>query len=387
MRIAINGWFLLESGSGMALYMRQLLDALGRVDGMNEYRVMTPRPVKRPPELPSTFVWRVVPVGRMRRGGENVEKLFWEQATFPGAAKAESARLMHVPYFAPPLRTRGVRAVATIHDVIPLKRPEYRASPRVAAYMALVARAARQMTLILTVSQHAKRDIVEHLRVPEERVRVVPLAPAPQYRHILDAARLRDARERYGLGERFVMYVGGLDARKNVSTLIGAFAAVFHELGDPDLHLLVAGDPRRLGSSPLFPDWRPVASALGVAHRVVCRFIAEEDLPLVYSATQCFVYPSLDEGFGLPPLDAMACGAPVVCSDRTSLPEVVGTAGLLVNPEDPDALGTAIHRVLLSEDLRRDLRARGLARVRQFSWARVAVDTTAAYAEAAEAGG
>ena len=188
---------------------------------------------------------------------------------------------------------------------------------------------------------------------------------------------------RYGLGERFVLYVGGLDQRKNVASLVGAFAAVYHEIGDPDLKLLIGGDPERLGSGPLFPDWRPLAATFGVADQVLCAPIPEEDLAPLYSATSCFVFPSLYEGFGLPPLEAMACGAPVVCSERTSLPEVVGSAGILINPEDPDALGAAIQRVLSSRDLRDDLRARALARARQFSWDQVAVETSAIYAEVA----
>src|SRR5262249_37045415 len=119
----------------------------------------------------------------------------------------------------------------------------------------------------------------------------------------------------------------------------------------------------------------------GIADRVVCAYIAEEDKPLLYNATSCFVYPSLYEGFGLPPLEAMACGAPVVCSDRTSLPEVVGRAGILVNPEDLDDLGDAMRRVLTSAELRDDLRARALAHSKRFNWAQVAVDTSAVYAE------
>jgi glycosyltransferase involved in cell wall biosynthesis len=239
--------------------------------------------------------------------------------------------------------------------------------------------------LVITISEFSKRDIMQVLGIPADRIRVIPLAAGPQYRRILDAQRLQTVRTKYGLGERFVFYVGGLDSRKNVATLVASFAAVYHELGDPALQLLVAGDPNRLGSTPLFPDWRPLARTLGVAENIACMYVADEDLPVLYSATSCFVYPSRYEGFGLPPLEAMACGAPVVCSERTSLPEVVGRAGILVDPEDPDALGGAIKRVLESSDVRDDLRARALARSKQFSWDQVAVDTIAVYTEASEA--
>jgi glycosyltransferase involved in cell wall biosynthesis len=384
MRIAINGWFLQEPDTGTGQYTRHLIRAIGRVDGVNDYLVLTPHDVPDAPETPSTFAFETAPVGGLRRGGQNVEKLAWEQHTFPAAAKRAHARVMHVPHFAPPFFTRGVPVVATIHDVIGLRLPAYRASPSVAAYGRLVARAARHANLVIAVSEFSKRDIMELIGLPAERIRVVPEAPSPLYRRVLDAQRLRDARERYGLGERFVLCTAGLDARKNIATLVAAFAAVYHEIGDPDLQLFVSGNPERLGSSPLFPDWRPLAHALGVGEQITCAYIAEQDKPLLYSAATCFVYPSLYEGFGLPPLEAMACGAPVVCSERTSLPEVVGRAGILVNPEDADALGAAMQRVLESAELREDLRARGLARVKQFGWDQVAVDTIAVYTEAAE---
>src|SRR5262249_48801776 len=180
-------------------------------------------------------------------------------------------------------------------------------------------------------------EILAALGVPEERVRVVREAPAPPYRRVADPERLRAVCVKYGVGERFVLNVGGLDARKNVASLVGAFAAVYHQIGDPALRLFIAGDPARLGSSPLFPDWRPLAARLSVLDAILCAPVEEEDLPALYSAASCFAHASLYEGFGLTPLEAMACGAPVVCSNTTSLPEVVGNAGILVNADDPEA--------------------------------------------------
>lgn len=381
MRIAFNGLFLQDPGSGTGQYTRHLLEALGRVDGVNEYVILSPHDMTDVPETPSTFEWRTAPVGRLERGGRNVEKLVWEQYTFAAAAKRERARLMHVPHFAPPLLTHGIPSIVTIHDVIPLRLPAYRASPASMAYAQVVAQAAKRTTMVIADSEFSKRDIMELVGLPEDRIRVILLAPAPQFRRIVDPERLRAVRERYGVGERFVLCIAGLDQRKNISTLVAAFAAVFHEIGDPELRLFISGDPKRLGSSPHFPDWRPLATTLGIANQVLCDFVAEEDKPGLYSATSCFVYPSLYEGFGLPPLEAMACGAPVVSSERTSLPEVVGRAGILVNPEDPDALGGAIRRVLTSSELRDDLRARALAHSKRFNWGQVAVDTSAVYAE------
>ncbi|HEV8194161.1 MAG TPA: glycosyltransferase family 1 protein [Ktedonobacterales bacterium] len=382
MRIAINALFLQEPRTGTGRYLYNLLNALGRVDGVNEYLLLSPREPTHLPETPSTFEWQTVPVGRVQYAGENITKVVWEQHTFPLAAKQAKARLMHVPHFAPPLRTHSIATVVTVHDVIAMRLPGYRATPAAQGYSRLVARAAKHATAILTVSDYSKQDIIELLDVPAERVRVIREAPAPQYRRVTDPERLRAMREKYGLGPRYVLNVGGLDVRKNVRGLIAAFAAVYHSLRERDLQLVIAGNPDRLGTSALFPDWRALAATFSIPQQIVCTPIDEEDLPSLYAGASCFAFTSLYEGFGLPPLEAMACGAPVVCSDRTSLPEVVGSAGVLVDPEDADQLGAALLRVLSDQVYADDLRARGLARARQFTWEQVAAQTSALYAEA-----
>lgn len=383
MRVAFNAQFLQEPRTGTGRYVYNLLQSLGRVDGVTEYLVLSPHEPRMAPETPSTFKWEVVPAGNVSRGGENIEKVWWEQRGFPLAAKRADATIMHVPHFAPPMRTYAIPTIVTIHDVIGLRLPLYRASPAVQAYNQLVARAAKHATMVVAVSEHCKRDIIETLGISEDRVRVIREAPVMQFRRVTDPQRLAEVCAKYGLGPRFVLNIGGMDQRKNIVGLVGAFAAVYHEVGDSTLQLFIAGDPKRLGSGPLFPDWRPLAASFGIADNVGCAPVDEEDLPVLYSAASCFAFASVYEGFGLTPLEAMACGAPVVCSDRTSLPEVVGSAGILANPEDPDAFGGAIKRVLASQQLREDLGARGMARVKQFSWDQVAVETSALYAEVA----
>ncbi|HEX6122005.1 MAG TPA: glycosyltransferase family 1 protein [Ktedonobacterales bacterium] len=380
MRVAFNALFLQEPYTGTGRYTYNLLSALGRVDGINEYLVLSPATPVVMPEMPSTFTWREVPVGQLAKGGRRREKVYWEVVTFPQTARQMGARILHVPYFAL-FRSHGLPTIVTIHDLVNLRLPEYRARAGAYGYAHLVRRAARHATALIAVSEHAKSDIIELLGVPEERVHVIPEAPAPHYRPVTDATKLREVRERYGLGERFVLNVGGLDVRKNIPALIGAFALAYHELNDPELRLFIAGDPDKLGTSPVFPDWRGLAPKFGIAPQVICMPVAEEDLPALYSAASCFVFTSRYEGFGLTPLEAMACGTPVICSDRTSLPEVVGRAGVLVNPDDLDQIGQHLHRVLADRERRADLGARGLAHVKYFSWDRVAAETSALYAE------
>src|SRR6266567_4172987 len=180
--------------------------------------------------------------------------------------------------------------------------------------MRLVARAAHKATLVIAISQHAKQDMIDALQLPAERIRVIYEAAGDEYRPVTDAAKLAEVRERYGVGSHYILYLGGLDARKNVPQLVKAFTHVYRRLGDPSLQLLIAGNPEKQ-SGPLFPDPRPVASDLGMSGQIVYRFIEEEDKPAIYSGSSVFVFPSLYEGFGLTPLEAMSCGTPVICSN------------------------------------------------------------------------
>lgn len=382
MRVAINALFLQEPTVGQGRSLYSLLEALGQVDGVTDYLVLGPKPPKAAPITPSTFHWEVAPVGGPARG-DNLEKLVWEQLGFPAAAKRGGANLAHIPHFAPVYRSMGIPQVVTIYDVIMMVLPEYHMKPSAQLYTRLVAQAAKHADSIITISEWSKGDIMERLRIPEERIAVIRLAPAPTFTRVTDPARLRAVRAKYGLGQRFVLNVGGLDIRKNVERLVGAFAAVYHEMREPDLRLFIVGDHTKLGTSPIYPDWRPLAESLGIAQQIVCARVAEDDLAPLYSAASCFAFTSQYEGFGLTPLEAMACGAPVVCSSATSLPEVVGSAGILVNPNDTDEIGAAIYRTLAAPELNADLRARGLAHAKQFNWRRVAAETSALYADVA----
>lgn len=382
MRVAINALFLQEPEVGQGRYVYNLIESLGQVDGVTDYLILSPKAPKAAPETPSSFQWEIAPVGGPARGA-NLEKLMWEQSGFPSAAKKGGAKLAHIPHFAPVYRGIGAPQVVTIHDVIMLALPEYRLKPSAQLYTRLVSQAARRVDSVITISEWSKGDIMEFLRIPEERISVIRLAPAPTFTRIADPERLRAVRAKYGLGQRFVLNVGGLDVRKNVERLVGAFAAVYHEMREPDLKLFIVGDHTKLGMSPVYPDWRPLAESLGVGAQVICARVPEEDLAPLYSACSCFAFTSRYEGFGLTPLEAMACGAPVICSWATSLPEVVGSAGILVDPDDTDEIGAAIYRTLAAPGLAADLRARGLAHSKQFNWRRVAAETSALYAQVA----
>jgi glycosyltransferase involved in cell wall biosynthesis len=380
MKIGINSLFFQFPSNGSGQYLSYLVKALAEVDQQNEYVLLGAHPIDQSSSSSISFPYRVKPVPGLVASNDNVEKLIWEQYTGPAAARKAGVDVFHVPYFAPPYFPR-TPTVVTIHDVIPLRLPLYRAGASVNAYMKLVTRAAYKATLVITISQHAKQDIIDALHLPAERIRVIYEAAGDKYRPITNEAKLAEVRERYGIGPRYILYLGGLDARKNVSQLVKAFAHVYQQVGDPSLQLLIVGNPDKQ-SGPLFPDPRPVAADLGMTGQIVYRYIEEEDKPAIYSGARVFVFPSLYEGFGLTPLEAMSCGSPVICSNRTSLPEVVGDAAISLDPDDTRAMVEAMCNVLTKSDLSADLRARSLQRATQFSWHKTATETVAAYEEA-----
>jgi len=289
-------------------------------------------------------------------------------------------QVVHYPYFAAPL-LKPCRVVVTIHDLITLLLPEYRRSLAVRLYNRLIVWAARRAEAIIADSQHSKADIVRHLGIPAGRVHVVYLAAEARFHPLDDAAALADVRQRYGLGEQFVFYIGGLNRHKNVEALLAAFAAIRDRL--PGVQLAIAGVPHSTDPA-VFPDLGQVARNLGlpVADQAAVHFLGfvpEEDKPLLYNAAALFVFPSRYEGFGLPPLEAMACGTPVIAARAASLPEVVGDGGLLVAPDDVAGLAQAMLAVLGDPARQAELRARGLAQAARFSWAKTAQETLAIY--------
>ena len=357
MRIGINALFWERPGTGSGQYTRHLLQALAKVDPTNKYLLFGPG---SEPPIPNTQY----PIS-------NLAKLWFEQVSFPRACR--HLDLAHVPYFASPLFPT-VPTVVTVHDLIPLILPAYRGSLLVRLYTRLVAAAARKAEAIITVSQASARDIGRCLHIPPERIHVTYEAAGEVFQPVEDEAQLR---RKYALPERYLLYLGGFDQRKNLSALLRAFALLVSK--QPQARLVIAGRlPGR--DSPLFPDPRRLVGELGLEERVIFTgWVAEEDKPALLSGATAFVFPSLYEGFGLPALEAMACGTPVVASNRSSLPEVVGEGGILVEPTDMEALAEAMETLLVDDVLRAELRQRALAQAARFSWKRTALETLAVY--------
>jgi glycosyltransferase involved in cell wall biosynthesis len=303
--------------------------------------------------------------------------------TYGNAAIAEATRryrldVVHDPNgIAPFLGPRlGARRLVTIHDAFAYVHPETHNRLDNWRYRWMLPSAARRADLVLTDSEHSRGDLVRYLRLPAAQVRAIPLGAEPRFRPVDDTPARRAILERYGITSPYLLYVGGINARKNIAGLFEAYARV--RARHPELALVVGGK-RQWQTGEIDAAF----TRLGLENNVLFTgYVGDADLPALYSAAAAFVFPSLYEGFGLPPLEAMACGAPVIASASSSLPEVVGDAALTADPHDIGGLAAAIERVVGDAELRAELRRRGIARAARFSWQRTARETLAAYQQA-----
>jgi len=383
MRIVLNGWFIDQPHTGSGQYTLQLLKQLPHIAPQHEYALVVPH--KSSFQIiditANTDFQLLTSTLRVKRPASNFRKLLFEQSIMPRAARAYEANVLHIPYWAPPLRS-SVPLVVTIHDIIPLILPQYRGGPLVRAYTELVSAAARGSTLILTDSDASRSDIVQHLRIPADRIRTVYLAADPEFTDHLNPIDIEQAalplRENYDLPEEYVLYLGGFDARKNVETLLQVYTWAQDVLGE-NYPLVFAGSlPDR--HDEFFHDPRIIAEQIEVEN--VVRFIgrvAEKDKVALYQHARAFLYPTLYEGFGLPALEALACGVPVVGSNASSVPEIVGDAGILVDPKDARAMAGALIAVCTEDALHDDLSERALRQAEKFSWEKCARETVEAY--------
>ncbi len=268
---------------------------------------------------------------------------------------------------------KGIPTVMTVHDLIFRHLPEHHKPLNRWFLNATMPLFCKRSDAIIAVSEATRRDLIDAYGLPPEKVTVVYEAAAPHFRPQPLAACER-VRQVYGLPEGFLLYVGTIEPRKNLERLLQAWAPLYQAHACPPL--VIVGKRGWL-SDGFFAALEACPVREGV---LLTGYVEDVDLPAIYAAATAFVFPSLYEGFGLPPLEAMACGTPVICSNASSLPEVVAGAGLLVEPTDVDALQSAIHQVVTSASLRSDLSRSGLAQATKFSWSEAAAATRHIYA-------
>ncbi|MCE5307548.1 MAG: glycosyltransferase family 4 protein [Acidobacteriales bacterium] len=380
MRIGIDARFLTHPQcGGFKTYTECLVAALASVDAENRYILYVDRPPDEDAVVPraENFEVRIVP-GALPMIG----MLLREQVRLPRQIARDRLDLFHSPVLTAPLCV-DCPLVLTLYDMIwrfPEVYNDHRARPlrrrlMDAYYRDIPQRAARKAAIILAVSLASKSDIVRILGIAEKKVIVTHAAARGVFQPLRDRKQLEAVRTRFGLPSEFIMGICAADPRKNIDTLVKAYAMLPSDLRKQFPLVIMWGHDRLTGGLA-----RRIVE-LGIDGQVLFRQLGPkaEEMAVLYNAASLFVFPSLYEGFGLPPLEAMACGTPVVAANNSSIPEVVGDAAVLVDARDAQNMASGIAEVLADETLRSKLSTRGLARAANFSWERCARETVTAY--------
>ncbi len=305
-----------------------------------------------------------------------------QQWKLPKLLRGLSLDVFHAPHYLTAYRSLPCPQVVTLHDLIPIVCPASMPRPLDrTVYRAATRLAAQRAAQVITCSQSTRNDLVRLYGTPAERINVIHEAAAPMFSPVAEA-EVRQTREEYSIPARYILHVGVNKPHKNLSVLLEAYHSYYIRTpAEQRAALVLVGEHDSRYASP-----RRWAAQLGLSRSVLALGnIPDEDLRALYSGAACFAFPSLYEGFGLPVLEAMACGAPVVCSSASSLPEVTGDAAILLPPSNVASWTKTLSRLLEDRTLQASLRSRGLTRAGQFSWAIAARETLVVYRKAAEA--
>ena len=365
MKIVIAAWHLKNLNVGIGRYIRNLVEGIGRVDRENQYEILVPDHSRRVSQWPN-IRYRYV-------GFPSFKLRYWEQFA---PLRVGPYDLLHFPYDSCIGIKRG-KFIATIHDVIPLLFPNDRSRWPWKGLIKriMIPKPLKQIDHVLTVSECSKRDIMERLGVPESRISVV--YQGVEFDRFFPSRVPHSDRNN---NNPYILCVAGDVPTKNVATLLQAYSSLPTYIRG-EYQLVLAGDVQRSKNLP------PLIQQLGLEkHIVFTGIVSDERLARLYQDASVFVFPTLYEGFGLPVLEAMACACPVITSNTSSLPEVVGEAGILVDPLDASAMSAAIERVLTDLDLGERLRNAGVQRAKQFCWDRTARETVELYRKVVSTG-
>lgn len=365
MRIGISGTFWAEPTVGSGQYVHHLVEHLPEAGPEHEYLLFIPAYTgAQIPQIPNVAVDRVpTPLDNIH---PKLAKLWYEQVELPRAAARLAVDVLHVPYYAPP-RRQLVPVVVTVHDLIPLILPAYRGSLPMRMYTALATSSVRRCAEIVAVSDHTRDDVVDVLGLSAQRVHTIYEGVASAYQPQAPAV-VAQVLAHFNLRPPYLYYIGGFDVRKNLPMLLRAFGRVQRRYGQP-VQLVIGGHRPQSGSS-LFPALEPVILDEGLSTNVVfVGRVTNEQNAALYAGANAFVWPSQYEGFGLPPLEAMACGGVVVSSNVSSMPEIIGAGGILLPPHDTEAWAGSMLRLLNEPAFGTAYRQRGLARAHEFKWA------------------
>ncbi|HYJ86715.1 MAG TPA: glycosyltransferase family 1 protein [Pyrinomonadaceae bacterium] len=370
MRIAIDAHSVGTDLGGNESYAANLIEALAEIDSVNDYTlyVTTDKAVARfRNKWPNFRVRTTLPHTPLIR----------IPLTLSAELRSHPVDVLHVQFTSPPFAPCPV--VVSIHDLSFEHLPETFNRRSRAQLRFTVRRSARRAARVLALSEHARHDIISTYKIAPDLVIAIPLAAAAHFHPVEDKNELQRVRQTYGINGDYILSVGSIQPRKNLTRLLSAYESLRRTRPKESLPQLVLVG--KLGW--LYRETLKTIEEFGTGV-IVTGYVPETDLPALYSGALCFVYPSFFEGFGLPPLEAMKCGTAVIAGDRTSLPEVVGDAGLLVNPFDIEAIASAISTLVDDSGLRSRLRIKSLNRARIFDWRETARRTLEVYKQAAD---
>ncbi len=364
--IALNGMLLRRPFSGVEGSILGLANALAQ-KGQHNYRFFIPSSCPASmPESPRFTTERVhIPESRLAR-------LLWEQLRLPRAAEKRTCDLIHAPAYLAPLSSR-VPIVLTVYDLQALLHPDLCTPLNRINYRMMLPRSIRSAQGIITPSTSVARDIARLFPSSSERTTVIPLGINPAFR-IIDSDKQAPVLKRHDIAEPFILFAGNMAPNKNLTALVRAFA-IMKRSGALAHKLVLAGRNKY--------QHRRIQRCIrneGLSEEVICTgYVPESDLVALYNAADVFLFPSLYEGFGLPPLEAMACGTPVVCSDINGLNDTAGSAAMSADPRDPAAIAQAIRTLLADRHLHSEMTKKGLTHAKSFTWENARLQTEAFY--------
>ena len=376
MRIGILTDSMDRERTGIGVYVRNLLEKILEIDEGNDYYLIH-RLKNVNDEIKSIYSMRKEVIISLPR--IEPKWMLWIYVKLPYMLRKLELDILHDPsvpkisVLYSDLFTKKCKKILTIHDLTPLFFSYHDKYDRLNLKFLRFFR--KEIDAIIVPSISTKNDVIRYLKISEDKIKVIPYGRDERFKVIKDERILSKVSKHYKLPTKFILYVGNIEPRKNIEGILKAYYRLRKKQLSKEYKLILVGKPWK-GYSKVFNLSRKLKLQKDV---IFTNYIDNKDMPIIYNLAECLVYPSFYEGFGLPPLEAMACGCPVVVSNTSSLPEVVGDAGIKVDPCNINEIADAIYEILINDDLKHELVKRGLKRAKLFSWEKAAKETLKVY--------